>query len=230
MPATGHDGVLSDTGGEGNKEITIFFPLYNGVTDLRIGLKEGSTFLAASPYQTGKRVLFYGSSITQGGCVSRPSMAYPNQLSRMLDCDIINLGFSGSAKGEREMLDYIIGLDFDVFVLDYDHNAPDPDHLRATHESFFRGFRAARPDVPVIMLSAPDVRFKDASWKERRDIVKATYENAVRDGDKNVYFIDGETLFGEEDWHICTVDSCHPNDLGHYRMAKRVLPVLQKLL
>jgi lysophospholipase L1-like esterase len=79
------------------------------------------------------------------------------------------------------------------------------------------------------MLSAPNALFKPTWFMPRRDMVKKTYENAKARGDENVYFIDGSTIFGE-DWYLCTVDGCHPNDLGHYRMAMGILPVLEKLL
>ena len=108
----------------GERDVTINFPLYHDVKELRIGLKEGASFLPPSPFKSKKKAIFYGSSITQGGCVSRPGMAYPNILANKLDFDIVNLGFSGNAKGETVMCDYIAGLNPDIFVMDYDHNAP----------------------------------------------------------------------------------------------------------
>ena len=112
-----------------------------------------------------------------------------------------------------------------VFVLDYDYNAPSAEHLAKTHEPFFKAVRKANPDVPVIMLSK-------CSWisPARRDIIKKTYDNAVRGGDKKVWFIDGQELFGEPGQNMCTVDHCHPNDLGFYMMYRRVLPVLLEAL
>ena len=229
MPKGGYASVRN-LPGEGLREVTIHFPLYYGVEELRLGLKEGAAFLPIPEEKRGKRVLFYGSSITQGGCASRPGMAYPNILAAKLGFDEINLGFSGNGKAEDIMCDHIISLAPDVFVMDYDHNAPNLEYLEKTHEHFFRRFRAAHPDTPVIMMSAPDSRFKWEAFGPRRDVIKATYEQAVKDGDKNVYFIDGTTLLGDEDWDLCTVDGCHPTDLGQYRMAMTVLPVLEKLL
>ena len=66
--------------------------------------------------------------------------------------------------------------------------------------------------------------------KERRSIIEDTYKNAVKAGDKNVYFIDGETFFGEHDRELCTIDRIHPNDLGFYRMASTILPTMKKIL
>lgn len=212
------------------RDITIHFPLYNNVTHLYIGLKEGSSFKKPIPYGNPNRIVYYGSSITQGGCVSRPSMAYPAQVAIKLDCDFLNLGFSAGAKGEPVMAEYIAGLNPDIFVMDYDHNAPNPDFLEKTHEKFFKTFRKLQKNVPVVLMSAPDVRFQSEWWLQRRDIVYRTYKNALAEGDKNVYFIDGKKLWGDEDWRMCSSDRIHPNDMGHYRMAQTVFPVIRKIL
>ena len=116
-----------------------------------------------------------------------------------------------------------------VFVYDYDHNAPNPDHLQKTHEPFFLRFREKQPNTPVIMMTRPKTAYTDDE-KRRRDIVRKTYDNAVNRGDKNVYFLDGETFYGDVDRDLCTVDGIHPNDLGFYRMALAIEPLLKKLL
>lgn len=227
------DGILRGVSyiGEGDaKTITINFPLYNNVTDLYIGITKGYSFDEAPKYQTQKKLLFYGSSITQGGCVSRPGLAYPSQVARAVKCDHINLGFSGNARGEIVMADYIAKIAPDIFIMDYDHNAPSVQHLKETHEAFFKYFRKAQKETPVIFMSAPNIKFCGHDWEERRDIIKLTYDNAKANGDENVYFIDGETLWNEEHWDSCTMDKCHPNDLGHFEMAQKVIEVLKQLV
>ena len=104
--------------------ITINFPLYSDVRKLYIGLQEGASLKEAPEYKIKTPVVYYGSSITQGACASKPGSCYPSILSRKFDCDYINLGFAGSARGEEAMGDYIKELDMSIFVLDYDHNAP----------------------------------------------------------------------------------------------------------
>ena len=49
------------------------------------------------------------------------------------------------------------------------------------------------------------------------------------EGDKNVYYIDWQTYFGDHDRRLCTVDRTHPNDLGFYRMATVILPTMKKM-
>lgn len=211
----------------GEWEVTINMPLYSGLSELYIGLDENASIKEPTPYKYEKPVLYYGSSITQGGCASRAGMSYQGILSRRLDCDYINLGFSGSAKGEPEMIDYLATLDPSVFVLDYDHNAPTPEHLEATHEKLFKTFRAAHPYTPVIMISKPrpEAIFASADY-QRRDIIMRTYLNAKNGGDENVWFIDGSTLMTIE----ATVDTCHPTDLGFTIMADGIEPVLRVAL
>lgn len=215
------------------REITINFPLYNDVKNLYLGLQEDACIEKAKDYAIQKPVLFYGSSITQGGCASRPGNCYTSILSRMLDFDYINLGFSGSARGEQVMAEYIAGLPMSAFVMDYDHNATDVEHLEKTHEPFFKTVRQKNPDLPIIIITKPDLKFRFEEIeinKERRAVIYKTYENAKAAGDEKVWFIDGETLFGEQGWDSCTVDGCHPNDMGFWRMAETVRPVLAEAL
>ena len=127
------------------------------------------------------------------------------------------------------MCDYITGLDMSVFVYDYDHNAPTVDFLKETHEKFFLRFRESKPDTPVIMISAACKAFEE-SVPERREVIYTTYKNALNRGDKNVYFIDGQTMYLEPSFDLCTVDRCHPNDLGFYFMGKKIREVIEKLL
>lgn len=204
----------------GMRELCVNFPLYNGVRALYVGLRAGAQVLPPRPYRLPAPVVYYGSSITQGGCASRPGNSYQAVISRAMRLDHINLGFSGSARGEDSVCDFIKGLDMCAFVYDYDHNAPTAAHLRATHERFFLRLRTARPDVPVILVSRPDAEGGDAA--ERRAIIRETYDRAAASGDRRVYFVDGRELFGRAGRDGCTVDGVHPNDLGFYRMAQRI--------
>ena len=221
-------------------DYTINFPLYHGVKELYVGLKKGAELKAAAPYRHTVPVVFYGSSITQGGCASRPGNSYQGFLSRRLSTDFINLGFSGNALGEPEMAEYIAGLETSVFVMDYDSNAPTVGHLQKTHYPFYKMIRERRPDLPIILVTHCDAPYGDliknsgpegwGTFEERYNVIRETYDRAKKDGDGNVYFIDGKELFAGEDWSDCTVDSCHPNDLGFYRFALRIEKTLEPLI
>ena len=208
-------------------------PLYGGVEKIELGFAPGALLLPPRPHRIPKPVCFYGSSITQGGCASRPGNCYSSHLCRAVDAEQVNLGFSGNAKGEECMAKLIATLDLSCFVLDYDHNAPSPEHLRKTYATFFRTIRKAHPDLPVILVSRPDsdnCGDDPSSNRRRREVIRQTYLDALAQGDRKVWFVDGRTLFGTTDRDACTVDGCHPNDLGFYRMFQAILPHLQKAL
>ena len=212
----------------GEQDVMIHFPLYSSVKHLWIGLDEGAHLAPPAPYTVGKPVVFYGSSITQGGCASRAGCCYQSLLSEKLDFDYINLGFSGNAKGEQAMADYIASLSMSAFVMDYDHNAPSVEHLEATHEPFFRTVRAAHPDLPILVMARP--KFTLTPEEEKRcAICRRTVENALAAGDTHVSFLSGARLM-ELVSDNGTVDNCHPTDAGFLSMAFAMEPVLKTML
>ena len=215
---------------DGMKECTIHFPLYNGVRSVFIGLSPESKIEEPSPFTISKPLLFYGSSITQGGCASHPGNAYPALIARWLDADHINLGFSASAKGEPAMAELIASLDMSVFIMDYDHNAMTVEQLTNTHEPFYQIIRKAHPELPIVMVSRTDIEWDPDFNRSMKAVIRKTYDNAVNNGDRFVFFIDGETLFGTHNRDACTVDGRHPNDLGFMRMAEGIYPVVKKAL
>ena len=222
----GFEGVY-DIGRSEKKVYTINFPLYFNVKELYIGLKEGSLLEKAPEYAITTPFVYYGSSITQGGCASRPGNAYQGLISRKYDADFINLGFSGGAKAEPAIAEYIAGLDMSLFVYDYDFNTPTVEHLEATHEKMFLRIRETHPDTPIVIMSRPIFTLTDND--KRYMVIKKTYDNAVARGDKNVYYIPGYELMS-----ICeaegTVDGTHPTDLGFFAMANRLSEVIDKIL
>ena len=137
------------------RQISINMPTYATLKDLYIGLEEDSIIEYADDYKINKPIVYYGSSITQGGCASRPGNTYQSHITRRFDVDHINLGFSGRAYGEESMANYIKDIDMSVFVFDYDHNASGVEHLEKTHERFFKIIREANPELPIIIMSAP---------------------------------------------------------------------------
>ncbi len=212
------------------RNYVLYLPLYNGLKELQIGLPETAALGSGRTPKIEKPVLFYGSSITQGGCASQSGAAYSTILARRLDFAQINLGFSGSGRGEDHMAEYIASLPLSAFVMDYDHNAPTVDHLEATHSRFFSIIRKAQPDLPIIMMSKPDFHTGREENILRREIIRRTYENAKAAGDQNVWFVDGESYFPENIRDLCTVDGCHPTDLGFLMMANTLEPLLRGIL
>ena len=140
----------------------------------------------------------------------------------------INLGFSGSGKGEKTMAEYISSLDMSAFVMDYDHNSPSVEHLAETHYDFYKTIRNANPTLPIVIMSKSDFAAGYSTNVERRAVIFDTYTKAVAEGDKKVYFIDGESVFRGPYENVCTVDGTHPNDMGFALMADAVEYTLKK--
>ena len=217
--------IRSEFGNSGMNDITVFFPRNPTVEEVNVYLEEDAALLPPTPHRVKRPFVFYGSSITEQGHTSA-FVAYPSLLSRFFDADFYNFGASGNALGEPELAEYAGTIEKSIFFFDYDHNAPDADFLRRTHGAFFRRFRELDPLSPVIMTSRPADDAPDT--EERAAIVRETYENARKNGDRNVYFVDGRTLFGDTDPAICTTDRTHPNDLGHYLMARALARLIRR--
>ncbi len=208
----------------------LWFPLYNDyITEVKLVFDKDCVVENGKKYKFDLPVVYYGSSITQGGCCSRPDNCYQAYISKWNNVDFINLGFSGGAKAEDKMIEHLCSLSAKVFVCDYDHNAPNPQHLKDTHYKLYSAYRTAHPQTPIVLVSKPDF-YDRKEDKERLKIIKSTYRKAKANGDKKVYLVDGSKLFGKKDRENCTVDGCHPNDLGFYRMALGINKVLSKLL
>jgi hypothetical protein len=214
--------VLTKRGGEGLTEYLLYLPLYNNVTVLKIGVPPGAKVVAPPP-RLARPIVFYGTSITQGGCAARSGMAYPAILGRWFDRPVINLGFSGSGKMEREVAALVAELDAAVFVLDALPNMTlemVPERLGP----FVRILRKAHPDTPILLLEhllgSPEYGHNVALRTEIRKL-----EGEGIDG---LYMLEGQPLLaGRENG---TVDGVHPTDLGFLRIASAMEPMLKALL
>jgi len=208
------------------REWMIYLPITSEVTRLEIGLEPAALPQPPSPLSRRKPIVFYGSSITQGIGVSRPGNTYPARVCRALDAPLINLGFAAGCKGELAIADAISKIDTDLFVLDYDHNADDLEHLAATHGPFFRRVRELRPDLAILVMSRGDS--PDPAWTE---VIRSTVDEARARGDRNVWFLDGAEHFADWDDPLeGTVDGVHPTDLGFWAMSRRVLTEIRGIL
>lgn len=207
--------------------ITINFPTYSGVSELLIGISSDAALGEGLQYKNTPPIVYYGSSITQGACASRSGNNYQNIICRHLNMDYINLGFAGSGRGEDAICDYMASLKMSAFVSDYDHNAPTVEHLENTHYKLYQKIRAAHPDIPYIMISKCDIDSNPTNL-ERRLVISESYKKAVENGDNNVYYIDGSSVYRGRFQGMCTVDNIHPNDLGFSLLAEAIEGELQR--
>ncbi|NOY00211.1 MAG: hypothetical protein GXP30_10815 [Verrucomicrobia bacterium] len=216
----------------GTRKYTAYLPLYNGINSLEFGVPEDSTFKPIAP-RKNPPVLFYGTSITHGACASRPGMPHPAILGRHLDLPTINLGFSGNGKMEPELAALLGEIDVAVYVLDCLPNMT-PDLVSERAEPFVRQLRKIRPDTPILMVEDRTYGYawiKESARKRhqgsRAALVRA-YDNLVSSGIKNVHYLAGDKLLGDD--NEGTTDGSHPNDLGFMRQADAMEPVLRKIL
>lgn len=218
---------------DGERQFMLYFPLYNGLTSLRIGIP-GAAFLArapAYPAARAKPVVFYGTSIVQGGCAARPGMAYTALLGRYLDRPAINLGFSGNGPMDLEMAELMAELDPAAYVLDGLPNMG-PDQVKERAEPFVRILRQSRPGTPVVLVE--NIIYQNTlpglpdGHSAKNAFLRDAYERLVASGIRDLHYVPCDDLLGH-DWEG-TVDGCHPTDVGFLRMAQALLPVLRPLL
>lgn len=216
------------------REYLLYLPLYNGVQEVKIGVPTGVE-LQAGPKRPGqtKPVVFYGTSIVQGGCAARPGMSYPAILGRRLDVPTINLGFSGSAQCEPEMARLLAELDPAVFVLDPLPNMS-AEMVNGRFEQFVGILREARPQTPIVLVE--HLEYTDGEFVgSRREKVAAANaalrtirQRLVQSGQKRIFLVTGDKLIGHDG--EATVDGTHPTDLGFLRMADALEPRLRRAL
>lgn len=218
----------------GTREYLLYLPLYNGVASVEIGLPKGTTLSKAGPWKGGaKPVIFYGTSITQGGCASRPGMVHTAILQRRLNVPVINLGFSGNGRLDPGVGDLMAEVDAAVYVLDCLPNMTDKEVTERT-EPFVKKLRAARPDTPILLVEDRTYSnsFLVGSARIRnetsRTALKAAYERLKEAGVKGLSYLDGESLLADDGEG--TVDSSHPTDLGFVQHADAFEKALRPLL
>lgn len=209
------------------REITLCFPSFVDISELYVGLKLDSILKSAAPYKNIKPVVFYGSSITQGACASRSGNTYQNILSRRLNFDYVNLGFAGGCHAEDAVIDYVCALDMSLLVFDYDHNTPSWENLEKTHLPALRKLRYAHPDIPILLLSKPNIHNGREEAISRMKVIEKSYRVLKNESVAPVHFINGIDVYDSLDSEMMTVDGTHPTDLGFYCMARSLYGVLK---
>ncbi len=217
------------------RTFTINFPLYQGVRTLRIGLEKKAHVKTPPPFALPRPVVIYGTSITQGGCASRPGMAYTNILGRRLNVETINLGFSGNGQAEPEVARVIATIpDPALLVIDCEANCGNG-RLEERLADFIGILRVAHSAVPILLVSriifAGDlVHPENESIRKKLELFqRRLVERARQRGDRRIFFLSGRELLGA-DADECTVDGVHATDLGFYRMAGAMEPVIKRML
>lgn len=231
------------------REYLMYLPLYDGVISLEIGIDSTASLLmpenpdllplsAENPAEGA--ILIYGTSVTQGGCATRPGMSFTSILERWLHRQTINLGFSGNGRMDKIMADEIAKVPASVYVIDCLANC-DYDIVCDSTEYFIRTIAEANPQTPILMLSNYcypyhwlDAQFREDAAKENA-LWKEFCDKLRKEGYKNIKYIDlysecnmKKSAIGPD--HEGTVDGVHMTDLGFLRYAETLLPYLEKAL
>lgn len=215
-----------------SRDYILYLPLYNPVHKIELGIP-GTFELKPSPPRKKKPVVFYGTSITQGGCASRPGMCYTAILGRRLDNPVINLGFSGNGIMEPEVIALLCELNPAIYVLD---NMPNMEEksINEREELAIRKLNAARPKAHILLVDS--MLYCDAFLKKPRmnryassnRAQYAVYEKLVREGMKNLHYVKDDGLIGTDG--EATVDGTHFTDAGYLRFSEKLFPLLKNLL
>ena len=220
----GNQVVFAGSSGGGLREFCLYLPLYNSTTRLEIGCAPGAAALPPPP-RAHKPIVFYGTSITQGGCASRPGMAFTAIAARTLDRAHLNLGFSGNGKMELALAELLGELDASVFVLDCLRNMSD-ELVRERMEPFVRRLREKRPTTPI--LCAGDAFLDNPKEPSRSKLTRETVEKLTHEGLPHLHYLPMRGAWGTDGEG--TVDGVHPTDLGMSRQAEVFVKALRKLL
>jgi lysophospholipase L1-like esterase len=216
------------------RDYKLYLPLYSELSHIEIGVETGAEITKVSPERIpSKKVVIYGSSITQGASASRPGMAYPSIMSRNLHVETFNLGFSGNGKMEIELADVLGSMEADLYILDCVPN-PSPAQIKERAVPFVKRLRELKPGVPVIMVES--IIREQAHWDSTRKKVVAdqnrefrnAYEQLKRERYNNLYYIEATNLMGND--HEATIDGIHLTDVGFMRISDEISKTVKKVL
>ncbi len=223
------------------REYLLYLPLYDGIKSLKIGIDSSAVIEmpqvndllpvdVATAAKEKLPIVFYGTSITQGGCATRPGMAFPAIIGRKLHKETINLGFSGNGRMDRIMADKIASIPASAYVIDCIANCT-YDIVKDSTDYFIRTIADAHPDTPIYMVSnyfLPSM-YLDTQWRKdamkENELWRELYEKFRKEGYKNVIYIDAFIEPGEKkspigpDYEAC-VDGIHFTDMGFARVAE----------
>ena len=216
------------------RELMLYLPLYDGIVSLEIGI-DSLAYIGLPKVDLPSRskpVVVYGTSITQGGCASRTGMAHTNILSRRLNREIINLGFSGNGLLDEEIAELMAECDASLYIIEYGNCTAE--QITGRTEKFYRILRNKRPDTPVIFLENPEfthIQFDLATKErisERNKALQAVFNDLKAKKEKNIWLIHTAGHIGTDS--EATVDGVHLTDLGFLRHADFMYPKIKKII
>lgn len=222
------------------REFRLYLPNYAKVNSLKIGFSKGAKILKPSPARLEKPVVFYGTSVTNGGCANTAGADFVSLVGRDLNIETVNIGFPGNGRGDAEIAEMMTEIDASMYVVDYVRNVCGGVYLEKgvlakTLPNFINILKSKKPETPILLMGSLFVSNHDYSKLEReniekcRDIVMENYLKERKKGNNNIYFVDGFGLipFGED---CAYVDNVHPTNYGFKLIADRLKPFIEMIL
>ena len=212
------------------REYKLFLPLYDGVTKLEVGIDSVASIEKATP-SSEKPIVFYGTSITQGGCASRPGMAHTNIISRKLDVECINYGFSGNGRMETPIVELISEIDARFYVIECLQNM-DSEQVKERVKPLVDIIRINHPHTPIVLVENMMYTMAFLNQNLETELInenlalKNEYDKIIKSGTPNIFYIkdNKEFLVDNEG----TVDGVHLTDLGFIRYADYLIENFKK--
>jgi lysophospholipase L1-like esterase len=220
------------------EEFRLYLPLYNTVKWLNIGV-DGKESFKFQRISRERPIVVYGTSIAQGGCASRPGLAWTNILGRKIDRTIINLGFSGNGQLEKPLIELMKETDACLYVLDCMPNLisevsfPKQEIMDRILSSV-KELQSENSAIPILLvehsggLSSANMNAKMVNdYKATSNILDEAFGQMKKDGFRNIYLLTDSAIGLDNE---STVDGTHPNDIGMMKHAEAYEKIIREIL
>ena len=229
LPNSNKNEHLIEFNNVNKKTLCLYLPLYDSIVDLDIGIDDNSSLKFIK--NDNKPIVFYGTSITQGGCASRPGMAHTNIISRNTIYPCINLGFSGNGHLEAEIGNILSKIDAKCFIIDCLPNV-NISQIKSNTIPLIQSIRGINKIYhrPIFFLEQPLIhdQYIDEDVKEKNYVLASQIKECNKLGFKDIYLIDQKDCLGSD--HEATVDGVHYNDIGFQRFSDHILKNIVSVL
>lgn len=225
--------LLINDASDSLRDFRLYLPLYDGLEKLEIGIEPGALMETPVKEWSADPIIFYGTSITQGGCASRPGMVYSNIISRKLNVECINLGFAGNGRMEHGVASAMAKMDASMYIIDCVGNMT-VDQIHQNVAPLVDTLRSENPDIPIVFIES--LMFERAWFNdslknviiENNRALKEEYVGLLQDGtEQEIYYIGVWNATGRD--REGTVDGIHLTDLGFLRFSEHLIGELRRL-
>lgn len=209
----------------------LYLPLYNSLEWIEIGIPQDAS-ISFYPESGEKPIVIYGTSITQGGCVSRPGMAWTNIIERELDHPVVNLGFSGNGTLDPEVFALMAEVDAKMYVIDCMPNMVGRDDIESRVAGGVKILRE-KHDCPILLMEhcgyahgVTNAKVKD-SYIAANESLRRAYDKLVADGVVELFYMTIDEIGLGSDGQV---EGVHLTDLGMRRVASGVEKKIKGIL